>query len=131
MLLCLEFQYDSTQGFDINRDVAIALQCALQLLTTQQVGASSTLALLDLQVVESMGGDGDIHCSRLVVEVSDNQQQLAASFAQEGVLALIIAVDIHEVEGSACDDGLLTGGEAFSSLVSLRVAARTSVSTLQ
>ena len=117
MLLCLEFQYDSTQGFDINRDVAIALQCALQLLTTQQVGASSTLALLDLQVVESMGGDGDIHCSRLVVEVSDNQQQLAASLAQEGVLALIVAVDIHEVEGSACDDGLLTGGDTYHLII--------------
>ena len=70
------FQDDGAEGLEIDGDVAVAGQRALDLLAREQVDGRDALALLQLQIVEGMGGDGDIHRGGQIVEVDHHKQHL-------------------------------------------------------
>ena len=56
-----EFEGNGTEGFEVDGNIAVTIQLALDLLAAEQVDGCHILPLLQLQVVESVSRDGDIH----------------------------------------------------------------------
>ena len=84
--------------------------------TGQQVGGDDHL-FLHAQIVEGMGRDVYVSNDIAVIEVDSHQQQFTLNIAQEGILALHVLVDVHQVEEDALADGFLLAGQQHGLLV--------------
>ena len=69
------------------------------------------ILLLELEIVERMGGNIDVNHRRIVSKIGYHQKHFIASLAEEGILALQVAVGIHQIEAVACGHSFLADGD--------------------